>query len=262
VPRTVAATRYLTPLREGGSLPGIVEGDDDGTYVLKFRGAGQGPLALVAEWVAGEIGRLLGLRIPELVLMEVAGELGRNEPDYEIRSLIMASTGINLGMDYLPGSIAFDPATRPHVDSREASAGVWFDSFVTNVDRTARNTNLLWWHRKLYWIDHGASLYFHHNWPDPASGEADEKAETAFPAIRNHVLLPWATEIAAVDRELRGRLDAGAFERILAGVPDSWLDSADPAAAQERKRGYVRYLTRRLQSASFTEEALRARAVL
>src|SRR3954469_23055818 len=156
--RTVTATRYVTPLREGGSLPAIVEADDDGLYVLKFRGAGQGPLALVAELIAGEIGRALGLKVPELVLMEVDESLGRNEPDYEIRQLLRASTGLNLALDYLPGSIMFDPAARDRTDPRTASAAVWFDAFVTNVDRTPRNPNLLWWHRTLYFIDHGASL--------------------------------------------------------------------------------------------------------
>src|SRR3954452_20837143 len=159
--RTVTATRYVAPLREGGSMPGLVEADDCGLYVLKFRGAGQGPLALVAELIAGEIGRALGLLVPELVLREVDEALGRNEPDQEIRELLLASTGLNLALDYLPGSVMFDPAARIDVDPVIASAGVWFDAFVTNVDRTARNPNLLWWHRNLYFIDHGASLYFH-----------------------------------------------------------------------------------------------------
>ena len=254
--RIVSATQYLTPLREGGSLPAIVEADDDGTYVLKFRAAGQGPLALVAEIVAGEIGRLLGLRIPELVLMHVDPALGRNEPDQEVRELVLASTGLNLGMDYLPGSVTFDPGTRPKVDPWEASACVWFDALVTNIDRTARNTNLLWWHRKLTLIDHGASLYFHHNWQD-----VEKKAVAGFPAIRDHVLLPWASELAAVDLELRRRLDEAHLAAVLAQVPDAWLLPEEGASTPEEKRsGYVAYLLRRLDAAPFAEEAIRAYA--
>ena len=177
--RTVYATRYVTPLREGGSLPAIVEADDDGLYVLKFRGAGQGPLALVAELVAGEIGRTLGLKIPELVLIDVDAALGRNEPDEEIRDLLRASVGLNLAMDYLPGSIMFDPAAGDKADPATASQAVWFDAFVTNIDRTANNPNLLCWHKSLYFIDHGAAMYFHHNWQD-----IDTMARSRFPAIR------------------------------------------------------------------------------
>src|SRR4051794_40884014 len=164
--RTVYATRYVTPLREGGSLPAIVEADDSGLYVLKFRGAGQGPLALVAELVAGENGRELGLKVPELVLIEVDAALGRNEPDEEIRDLLRASVGLNLAMDYLPGSIMFDPAAGDKAGPDTASEAVWFDAFVTNIDRTASNPNLLCWHKSLYLIDHGAAMYFHHNWQD------------------------------------------------------------------------------------------------
>ncbi len=167
--RTVQATRYVTPFREGGSLPALVEADDLGLYVLKFRGAGQGPLALVAEIIAGEIGRALGLRVPEIVLMEVDAALGRNEPDEEIRDLLSASTGLNLGMDFLPGSAMFDLAAGDRAEMEVASMAVWFDSFVTNVDRTARNPNLLCWHKSMYFIDHGAALYFHHDWKDPVA---------------------------------------------------------------------------------------------
>src|SRR5262245_17055105 len=166
--RKVRATRYVTPLREGGSLPAIVEADDEGLYVLKFRGAGQGPLALVAELVAGEIGRALGLSVPEIVLVEVDAVLGRNEPDEEIRDLLKASTGLNLALDYLPGATMFDPAAGDIADSPTASLAVVFDAFVTNIDRTVKNPNLLMWHRKLYFIDHGAALYFHHDWKQTA----------------------------------------------------------------------------------------------
>jgi hypothetical protein len=249
--RTVRATRYVTPLREGGSLPAIVEADDCGMYVLKFRGAGQGPLALVAELVAGEIGRALGLKVPELVLMEVDEALGRNEPDPEIHDLLLASTGLNLALDYLPGSLMFDAAARDKVDSEIASSAVWFDAFVTNVDRTARNPNLLWWHRTLYLIDHGASLYFHHDWRN-----IEQKALSPFPAIREHVLLKWASRIAEVDPTLRSKLSEDFFRGVIEQVPDGWL-------APEKRSGYVDYLTRRLNSASsFVEEALRARNAL
>jgi len=257
--RTVRATRYVTPLREGGSLPAIVEADDLGLYVLKFRGAGQGPLALVAELVAGEIGRALGLRVPELVLVEVDAALGRNEPDQEIQDLLRASVGLNLALDYLPGSTMFNRAAGDKAEGQVASEAVWFDAFVTNVDRTAKNPNLLYWHKNLYFIDHGAAMYFHHSWPpDPQS--MNKVAESSFPAIRQHVLLQWANAIdkaAAGSREL---LNKAVFERILNDVPDDWLAS-EPGAPN--RAGYVDYFTRRLASSSnFVEEALRARAQL
>jgi hypothetical protein len=257
--RTVYTTRYVTPLREGGSLPAIVEADDLGLYVVKFRGAGQGVLALVAELIAGEIGRALGLKVPELVFAEVDAELARNEGDPEIRELLLASVGLNLGLDYLPGSVMFDPAAGDAADSRTASMAVWFDSFITNVDRTARNPNLLYWHKTLYFIDHGAALYFHHDWRD-----LEEKARSKFPAVRNHVLLPWANDIAGADAILRERLSPSVFVDILDQVPDAWL-LPEPGASTpaEKRRGYVDFLTGRLAAApSFVEEALNARARL
>ena len=257
--RTVYATRYVTPLREGGSLPAIVEADDLGLYVVKFRGAGQGVLALVAELIAGEIGRTLGLNVPELVFAEVDAELARNEGDPEIRELLQASAGLNLALDYLPGSVMFDPAAGDTADSRLASMAVWFDSFITNVDRTARNPNLLYWHKSLYFIDHGAALYFHHDWRD-----IQDKARRSFPAIRDHVLLDWASDIQGVDELLRSRLSRAVFVDILDQVPDAWL-LPEPGAytPQEKRAGYVRFLTERLGAAqSFVEEALNARARL
>jgi hypothetical protein len=251
--RTVTATRYVTPLREGGSMPAIVEADDLGLYVLKFRGAGQGPLALVAELVAGEIGRALGLKVPELVTMEVDAALGRNEADSEIRELLKASVGINLALDYLPGSATFDPAaadaTPETIDPDLASAVVWFDALVTNVDRTARNPNLLWWHKVLYLIDHGAALYFHHNWGTPE--QRATAAASPFPAVRDHVLLPWASRLEAADARLAPLLGESVFARIVAEIPDGWLVSeseseSGKSAADERRTGYVDYLTRRL----------------
>lgn len=253
VPRKVRVTRYVTPLREGGSLPAIVEGDDDGLYVLKFRGAGQGPLALVAELVSGEIGRVLNLRVPELVFMELGECIGRNEPDPEIRELLLASIGLNLGLDYLPGATMFDPAAGDGVDAATASKAVWFDSFVTNIDRTTKNANLLLWHKQLYFIDHGASLYFHHNWRD-----IDVAAMNPFTAIKHHILLPWASEIAEVDKELRSRLDESALRMVVGAVPEEWLPQQDGPTAE----GYVEYLTTRLRKSGFAEEAVRAHAQL
>jgi hypothetical protein len=255
--RTVDAIRYVTPLREGGSLPAIVEASDDGTYVLKFRGAGQGPLALVAELISGEIGRALGLNVPELVFMQVDAALGRNEPDYEIRELLKASVGMNLALDYLPGSVMFDAAAKHQVDADLAANAVWFDAFVTNVDRTARNPNLLCWHKSLYFIDHGASLYFHHAWQN-----IEAMARSRFPAVRDHVLLPWASRLEEADRRLRPLLNAELFARILEQIPDDWL-GAEPriSTPADRRAGYLTFLTRRLEAASlFVEEAVRARA--
>lgn len=257
--RTIDATRYVTPLREGGSMPAIVEADDLGMYVLKFRGAGQGPLALVAELIAGEIGRALGLAVPELVLMEVDAALGRNEADSEIRELLRASVGLNLALDYLPGSVTFDPAARDTVEADLASAAVWFDAFVTNVDRTPRNPNLLVWHKKIYFIDHGASLYFHHSWQN-----VEQVSRSRFPAIRDHVLLPWASRIEEADARLRRLLSEELFERVTDQIPDGWLLPEPGLEAPAAKRaGYVDFLTRRLDAAPlFVEEAVRARAQL
>jgi hypothetical protein len=256
--RTVQATRYVTPLREGGSLPAIVEADDDGLYVVKFRGAGQGPRALIAELVAGEIGRALDLPVPEIVFVELDAALGRNEPDSEIKALLDASVGLNLGLDFLPGSIAYDPADRrpgSRPDPALASRIVWFDAYVSNVDRTARNTNLLIWHKRLYLIDHGAALYFHHAWRDP-----DPRAPA--PKIAQHVLLPLAAEIAAADRELAARLTEATIERVVALVPEGWLgDVPRFADAAAHRRGYVEYLVDRLEAPrAWAQEASDARA--
>jgi hypothetical protein len=254
--RTVATTRYITPLREGGSLPAIVEADDEGLYVLKFRGAGQGPKALVAELVAGEIARSLGLPVPEIVLVELDADLARTEPDPEIQALIRASAGLNLALDYLPGSVMFDPvAERP--DAALASRIVWFDAFVTNLDRTCRNTNMLMWHGRLQLIDHGAALYFHH-----ADGDWNARAADPFTRVREHVLLPLAAALPEADAELGPRLDRARLAGILAQVPDAWLESADLAPAARRAQ-YLDYFMRRLDSPhAFVAEALRARALL
>ncbi|HEX9051355.1 MAG TPA: HipA family kinase [Anaeromyxobacter sp.] len=257
--RTVVATRYVTPLREGGSLPAIVEGDDSGLYVAKFRGAGQGPKALVAELVAGELARAAGLRVPEIVLLEVDPALGRNEEDSEIRALLQASAGTNLGLDYLPGSVTFDPVAGPVPDAAEASAIVWLDALVANVDRTPRNSNLLAWHRRLWLIDHGAALWFHHAWD-----RAGDAARDRFAPVKDHVLLPWATGVRAAGAALAPRLGREVLERVLADVPDAWL-AAEPRfpTPAAHRAAYVDHLARRLSAAeAFVEEAERARALL
>ena len=204
--RTVTATRYVTPLREGGSLPGLVEADDDGLYVVKFRGAGQGPKALAAEIVAGELARGLGLPVPELVLVELDAEMARAEPDPEIQDLIRASAGLNLGVDFLPGALPYSPARPPEPDL--AAAVVWLDALVENVDRTPRNPNLLLWHGNLWLIDHGAALYVHHGAGDPLA-----VAARPFPAIRDHVLLGAAGSLARGRRAARGPRAAGGGRR-------------------------------------------------
>jgi len=251
--RTVTATSYVTPLREGGSLPAIVEADDDGTYVVKFRGAGQGPKALVAELVAGELARLIGLPVPEIVFIDVDPRMAKTEPDPEIQDLLRQSEGQNLALDYLPGSIAFDPLIDKAVsgDVRLASSVVWFDALVTNVDRTPRNTNLLVWHGKLWLIDHGASLYFHHNWDDSTL----DRSRAPFAAIREHVLLPWANDVTGVDAELAAKITPEAIDRILALIPEAWLGGM-------QREWYREWFRRRLEAPrAFAEEAARARAL-
>jgi hypothetical protein len=258
--RTVTATHYVTPLREGGSLPAIVEGDDDGTYVLKFRGAGQGARALIAELVSGEIGRLLGLRVPEIVFVELDPRMAKTEPDPEIQDLLRASEGLNLALDYLPGSIAFDPLVDANATPRLASAIVWFDALVTNVDRTPRNTNLLVWHGALWLIDNGASLYFHHNWDEQTLA----RSQAPFAPIKDHVLLRWAKELREADEELAGLLTPDAIEQVVALIPEPWLgDVALFPTANEHRTGYRDWLLRRLTSPrEWVEEAIRARTLL
>jgi hypothetical protein len=245
--RTVTATRYVTPLREGGSLPAIVEANDFGTYVLKFRGAGQGRKALVAELVAGEIARHLGLLVPEVVLAYLAPELGRSEPDPEIQDLLKMSAGLNLALDYLPGSLGFDPLVEPP-DSDLASRIVWFDALVTNVDRTPRNTNLLVWHNRLWLIDHGASLYFHHNWPAKDGMTLEAAGRRPFAAARDHVLLPFAGSVAGADAELAPRLTPEVLRAVIDMIPEEWLAN-EPGfgSAEEVRSAYLTYLDARLR---------------
>ncbi len=257
--RTVNATRYVQPLREGGSLPAIVEADDDGLYVLKFRGAGQGTKALIAELVAGEIGRALGLPVPEIVFVELDPVLGRSEPDFEIQALIRASSGLNLGLDFLPGALAFDLLDVRHLDSLLASYIVWFDAYVTNVDRTPRNPNMLLWHKRLMLIDHGAALFFHHT-----GKPFMEVSRSPFRQIRDHVLLSRATSISEADALLKDRLTPELLREIVAMVPDGWLDNdAGIRNYDEHRATYVAYLLDRLAfSHIFVEEALHARSQL
>lgn len=257
--RTANGTRYVTPLREGGSLPAIVEADDLGLYVVKFRGAGQGTLALVAELVAGEIGRALGLAVPEIIFIKMDAALGRNEPDYEIRHLLKASVGLNLALDYLPGSTMFDPAAKDKATAAEASLTVWFDAFTQNVDRTPRNANLLVWHRKMYLIDHGAALFFHHDWES-----LEKKIESPFAQTQHHILLPWASEIEQAAATAHSRLTRQVFEEIVEQVPDAWLESIPGGQSTgEKKAAYVDFFVRRLAvSQIFEEEAISAHSRL
>jgi hypothetical protein len=255
--RTVIATRYVTPLREGGSLPAIVEADDDGMYVLKFRGAGQGSKALIAELVAGEIARAAGLPVPEIVFVELDSELARTEPDPEIQALIRASAGLNLALDYLPSAVTFDPvAEQP--DAELASTVVWFDAYVTNVDRTPRNTNMLIWHRRLWLIDHGATLYFHHTWNDYRG-----RSRAPFPMIKDHVLLRFASSLREVDATMAGRVTPDLIDSIVKLIPDSWLGGDSPFSDSNQHRdAYMAYLLSRLELPRvFLEEAIRARSL-
>jgi hypothetical protein len=244
--RTVTATRYVIPLREGGSLPGLVEADDDGLYVVKFRGAGQGPGALTAEVIVGELARALGLPVPELVRVELDSALGAAEPDPEIQELITASAGLNLGVDFLPGSLGYVPGGPPEPDPEFAAATVWLDALTTNVDRTPRNPNLLRWHSRVWLIDHGAALYLQHRGLDP-----ERDASKPFPQIADHVLLPAAGSIVDVHEKLSAQA-ARALPAAAALVPDEWLT----LAPRER---YIDYLERRLAAGTFVGEAEDAR---
>ena len=226
---TVVATRYVTPLREGGSLPGLMEADDDGLYVVKFRGAGQGAKALIAELLAAELAGELGLPLPAHAIVEIDAGFGQGEPDPEIQDILRGSTGLNFGLAFLPGAIGFDAAVDRAVGAELAAAIVWFDAYITNIDRTARNTNMLFHQGRLYLIDHGAALYFQHRWEGWR-----ERIHGRFPPIRDHVLLPLAGDIAAADARLAPLLGQGDIQRAVAALPDEWLagepNFPDPAA--------------------------------
>ena len=254
--RSVNVTRYITPLREGGSLPAIAEADDGFLYVLKFRGAGQGPKSLIAELIGGEIARKLGLRVPEIVYANLDETFGRTEPDEEIQDLLKASTGLNLALHYLSGAVTFDPVVTT-VDAVTASTIVWLDALLMNVDRTARNTNMLLWRKELWLIDHGASLYFHHSWQN-----WQQQVLSPFKLIKDHVLLPRANALSAADATAKAILTEEVITSIVALVPDSWLLVDSPfATAQEQRQAYVSFIKSRLgHSEIFLNEAQHATA--
>jgi hypothetical protein len=257
--RIVRATRYVTPLREGGSMPGLVEADDDGLYVLKFHGAAQGPRVLVSEVIAGEIGRALGLTVPELVLIELNPELAAAEPDSEIRELVERSGGLNLGVDFLPGALPFRPSVGSPVDGDVAADVVWFDALVTNPDRTIRNPNILVWHGRNWLIDHGAALYVHYTWRDPKA-----HARGAFERIADHVLMPSAAPITEADERLAPKVTPELLRPIVEEVPEDWLGdelSRREVGGPDRQReAYVEYLLGRLAGPrAWVAEAERAR---
>lgn len=258
--RAVGATRYVAPFREGGSLPGLMEADDDGLYVVKFRGAAQGLKTLVAELIAGEIGRQLGLNVPELVVIDLPAPLTAGEPDPEIKELLDRSIGTNLGLDFLPGALPFVlPSGKQGgqgFDSRVAADIVWFDALIANVDRTTRNPNLLRWHDDLWLIDHGAAIYPHHRWTDPAA-----QGRRSFAPIRDHLLLPYAGSLVEADRRLAERLTESDLWAVIAGIPEDWLPPDDLIGSTDQQReAYLTYFRNRLRAPRpFIEEAERAR---
>jgi len=257
--RTVQVTRYVTPLREGGSLPAIAEADDQFLYVLKFRGAGQGLKALIAELISGEIARLLGFRVPEIIFAHLDEAFGRAEPDEEIQDLLRASEGVNLALHYLSGAITFDSLAHK-VDSRLASQIVWLDCLITNVDRTARNTNMLMWNKELWLIDHGASLYFHHNMED-----WEGHAKVPFVQVKDHVFLSKATELEEVNAEFIRILTPDSMQRIVSLIPDEWLIQANSPfqSAEEYRQVYARFLEIRLAHTQiFLKQAQDARKAI
>jgi hypothetical protein len=254
--RSVNVTRYVTPLREGGSLPALIEADDQFLYVLKFRGAGQGSKALIAELIGGEIARALSLRVPEIVFANLDSAFGRIEGDEEIQDLLKASTGLNLGLHYLSGSITFDPLA-VSIDSLLASQIVWLDALLLNVDRTVRNTNMLWWNKELWLIDHGASLYFHHNWQDW------ENPKRPFSKIKDHVLLPLAVRLDEVNEMYRQVLSADKIRQIVSLIPAEWLNDVAFESPEANRSAYAQFLESRIANADFfLNEAKHARASL
>lgn len=256
--RTVDVTRYIAPLREGGSLPALAEADDQFKYVLKFRGAGHGTKALIAEFIGGEVARVLGFRVPEQVFARLDEAFGRTEGDEEIQELLRKSHGINLGLHFLSGAVTFDPVTNK-VDAMTASRIVWLDAFLTNIDRTFRNTNMLMWNRQLWLIDHGASLYFHHAWSDWQT-----HAKSPFLFIKDHVLLPYATQLDEADAHFRTLLNREVFEQIVSALPNDWLiwEGSDLTPEDIRKT-YIEFLEMRLANSSvFINAANDARKAL
>lgn len=256
--RNVNVSRYITPLREGGSLPAIVEADDGFMYVLKFRGAGQGVKALIAELIGGEIARALGLRIPEIIFANIDEAFGRTEPDEEIQDLLKASVGLNLALHYLSGSISFDPTVNT-VDETLASQIVWLDCFLTNMDRTVKNTNMLYWKKELWLIDHGACLYFHHN---PQNWK--EQALKPFTLVKDHVLLPQAKKLTEVEAQFKSLLTNDIIRNIVSLIPDDWLkDETYFSSAAEHREMYIQFLETRLAHSNiFVKHAQDAAAAI
>lgn len=249
--RTVNVTRYITPLREGGSLPALAEADDGFKYVVKFRGSGHGTKMLVSELIGGAIAQTLGFRIPEMVFINLDEAFGRTEGDEEIQDLLQGSRGLNMGLHFLSGALTFDPVVSP-VDSTTASRIVWMDALLTNVDRTVRNTNMLMWHKELWLIDHGASLYFHHSWVN-----WEKYAISPFVQIKDHVLLPYASELEKADAEMKNILTPDKVNEIVDLLPADWLNWDDP---EEIKKVYIGFLTERIKNSEiFVKEALHAR---
>ena len=256
--RRECVTRYITPLREGGSLPALVEADDGFRYVLKFRGGGHGSKALISEFIGGEVARRAGLRVPELVFLDLDEDFGRTEGDEEIQDLLQQSRGLNLGLHFLNGAFAWDVAVnRP--DPLEASEIVWVDAFLTNVDRTFRNTNMLLWNRELWLIDHGSTLYFHHNWTGWR-----EAALSPFPYIKDHALLPYATRLDEADRIMRERITPDFIDAVVATIPEEWLrQSAEDISPEEQRKVYAEFLKTRLDNSRiFIDHADNARKSL
>ncbi len=249
--RTVQVTRYLAPLREGGSLPGLIQADDDFKYVLKFRGAGHGVKALISEFLGGEIARKMGFKVPELVFANLDEDFGRTEPDEEIQDILKWSLGLNLGLHFLSGAITFDPVVTA-VDATTASRVVWLDAFITNIDRTFRNTNMLTWNRELWLIDHGASFYFHHTWDN-----WETTAKSPFMYVKDHVLLPKATELDQADAFGQSCIHVEFLKDLVAQIPDSWLQWEDLDLTPDEIRAvYLQFLTIRLENtAIFVNEA-------
>ncbi|MEP6465129.1 MAG: HipA family kinase [Parafilimonas sp.] len=253
--RTVNVTRYIVPLREGGSLPAIAEADDGFMYVVKFKGAGQGTKALIAELIGGLLAKIFGLKIPEIVFAQLDNAFGRTEPDEEIQDLLKASTGINIALHYLSGAVSFDPAVTI-VDATPASTIVWLDCFICNVDRTVRNTNMLMWNKELWLIDHGASLYFHHSWDSFLNN-----AERPFELVKDHVLLKYATELQSTNELFHSILNNEKIDAIVSLIPDEWLQENDSTqTAEEKRKVYADFLKRRFAASSiFIQQAMYAR---
>jgi hypothetical protein len=253
--RTVNVTRYITPLREGGSLPALAEADDDFKYVLKFKGAGHGVKALIAELVGGQIAKALKLQLPELVFANLDEAFGRTEADEEIQDLLQGSQGLNLALHFLSGAITFDPVVTT-VDDKLASQIVWLDAYITNVDRTFKNTNMLIWHKELWLIDHGACLYFHHSW-----NNWEQHAKSSFALIKDHVLLPQASLLKEVDAEYKGILTPQILEEIVNTIPLEWLQWEDTDETPEALRNvYLQFLQTRLNNSEiFVNQAQNAR---